>query len=303
MKDKILIFTSSYDKTCDYIICKYKDINFFRFNFDNFSSYKVSTSSTGFKIQSSHGGIDTDTCKSIYFRKPTHENLDNTFDKIYHQFAHREAYSLIEGITESFSGTCLSKPSVMRRAGNKVGQAMLAKKVGFTIPDLLITNDLNEVKKFKERKSIVKPLSIGTVVKENKKEYVQTNILNPHFDLEYLKYAPTYFQKYIEKDFEVRVTFIGKKAFPIKIESENKIDWRKPGNKVKYSITEMPNFIYNKCVNFLSLCEIQFGCFDFIVKDNLWYFLEMNTNGQWAWLEFETGACISEEIVGFLNGF
>jgi glutathione synthase/RimK-type ligase-like ATP-grasp enzyme len=302
MKNKILIVTSSYDKTCDYLISKYKGANFFRFNFDNFSSYKVTTSSDGFKINSSYGDIDTNTCKSIYFRKPTQENLDNIFDKKYHHFAQREAYSLIEGITESFDGICLSKPSIMRKAGNKVSQAMLTKKVGFDIPQLLITNDLTQVNKLNKKQSIVKPLSIGTVIEENKKEFVQTNILNSDFNLESLKYSPAYFQEYIEKDFEVRVTFIDKKAFPVRIYSENKVDWRKLGNNVKYSLCEIPNSIYEKCLDFLNLCEMKFGCFDFIVKDNFWYFLEMNPNGQWAWLEFETGACISEEIVGLLNG-
>lgn len=303
MNNKILIFTSTYDKTCDYLMSKYRDSNFYRFDFDNFSSYKVTTSSDGFKIiNSSYADIDTNTCKSIYFRKPTHENLDNIFDEKYHNFAHREAYSLIEGITESFAGTCLSKPSIMRRAGNKVSQAMLAKKVGFIMPELIITNDLIEVNKLKIQQSIVKPLSMGTVLEKHTKEFVQTNMINLDFDLNSLKYAPAYFQKYMEKDFEVRITFVGKKAFPVKIDSENKIDWRKPGNNIKYSLCELPNSIYSKCLDFLKSSEMQFGCFDFIVKDNEWYFLEMNSNGQWAWLEFETNLCISEEIVRLLNG-
>ena len=302
MKSQILIFTSGYDKTCDYLISKYKNSDFYRFNFDNFSSYKVTTSSDGFKINSSYGYIDTNSCQSIYFRKLMYENLDGIFDRKYHNFAHREAYSIIEGITESFTGTCLSKPSIMRKAGNKVSQAMLAKKVGFTIPNLLITNDFSQVNTLKKNQSIVKPLAIGTVIEENIKEFVQTNILNSDFSLEFLKYSPAYFQEYVEKDFEARVTFVGKKAFPVKIDSENKVDWRKLNNNVKYSLCEIPDSIYNKCIDFLHSSEIQFGCFDFIVKDNIWYFLEMNSNGQWAWLEFETGTGISEEIVRVLNG-
>jgi len=46
---------------------------------------------------------------------------------------------------------------------------------------------------------------------------------------------------------------------------------------------------------------MEFGCFDFIVNNDEWYFLEMNSNGQWAWLEFETGSPISQEIVEYLN--
>ena len=47
---------------------------------------------------------------------------------------------------------------------------------------------------------------------------------------------------------------------------------------------------------------MKFGCFDFIIKDDLWFFLEMNANGQWAWLEFETGLNISGAIIDFLTG-
>lgn len=299
---RVLILTSSYDRTCDYIVSKYSDIDFFRFNFDNFSAYKVSTSPDGFKIEINRDTIETNTCKSIYFRKPTHENLDGIFEKKYHNFAVREAYSLIEGIAESFTGLCLSKPSIMRSAGNKVTQAILAKKVGFNVPSLLITNDLSKINKFKRGQSIVKPLSTGVVFNNNQKEFVQTNLVNPDFGLEALKYSPAYFQEYIEKDFEVRVTFVRTKAFSVKIYSENRVDWRKLNNSVKYSICEIPNAIYEKCLEFLKFCGMQFGCFDFVVKNNSWYFLEMNSNGQWAWLEFETGACISKEIVGYLNG-
>ncbi len=46
---------------------------------------------------------------------------------------------------------------------------------------------------------------------------------------------------------------------------------------------------------------IDFGCFDFIVFDNEWLFLEMNANGQWVWLEHKTGLNISKEIMRYLN--
>lgn len=43
MKDtmKILIITSSIDYTVDYIISKYKDVNFYRLNVDLFDSYQI----------------------------------------------------------------------------------------------------------------------------------------------------------------------------------------------------------------------------------------------------------------------
>lgn len=300
--DKILIVTSSYDKTCDYIIKKYKSIDFFRFDLDRFSKYSVSFTNNGFDIKHEEESICESSCLSIYYRKPSSENLNEVIEHKYHPFAHKEAYSIIEGIVESFDGVCLTKPSVMRPAGNKILQAKLANKVGFEMPDYLITNNADLVELYKSKKAIVKPLSVGVIQDEKTKEFVQTNLLDSSIELNALKYSPAYFQRYQAKDFEVRATFVGKEAFVIKIASQNSVDWRKANNKINYSVFEMPKDIYEKCLEFMKLSNMDFGCFDFIVKNNNWYFLEMNVNGQWAWLEFETGLDISGSIVRYLSG-
>ncbi len=301
MKDRVLIVTSSYDRTCDYLISKYKDVKFFRFNMDRFSAYKISVTSTGFSISDPFTELTSHNCKSIYFRKPTHENLGEVYDAKYHQFSYRESYSLIEGLVEYFPGKCLSKPSIMRRAGNKVFQALVAKEIGLRIPTLSITNSVTSVKKISEDETIVKPLSVGSIVIGKRKEYVQTNLYDEKFDLSLLKYTPAYFQRFVEKDYEVRVTFIDSKAYCVRIDSEDTVDWRKPGNTVAYRKWEIPEAIYTKCLLYLKTVDMCFGCFDFIVRDEQWYFLEMNSNGQWAWLELETGLPISKGIMSYLN--
>ena len=49
--------------------------------------------------------------------------------------------------------------------------------------------------------------------------------------------------------------------------------------------------------------QLEFGAFDFIVtNDNQWYFLEVNPNGQWLWLEKILALDISEKIIDLLDG-
>jgi glutathione synthase/RimK-type ligase-like ATP-grasp enzyme len=268
---------------------------------DFFSSYEISISSEGFSISNLFREVTNKSCKSIYFRKPVQENLIDIYEEKYHQFSYRESYSLIEGLAEYFPGKCLSRPSAMRRSGNKVFQALTAHEVGFKIPTLSITNSIKSVEKISRNKSIVKPLSVGSINDRRHKEYVQTNLYDEQYELSLLKYTPAYFQHYINKDYEVRITFVGKKHFSVRIDSEDSVDWRKAGNKIKYSTCEIPESIYNNCLSYLGKTKMEFGCFDFIVLKGEWYFLEMNSNGQWAWLEFETGLPISKEIVGYLN--
>ena len=48
--------------------------------------------------------------------------------------------------------------------------------------------------------------------------------------------------------------------------------------------------------------NLNFGCFDFIkAKNDHYYFLECNPNGQWMWLEEDLGMPISESIANYLS--
>lgn len=298
----ILVITSTNDLTIDYITRKHPDVPFFRFNLDQFSKYDVSINDSGFQARTSDGKeISTATCKSVYYRKPFFEDLSDVIDPQYHNFVHRETYALIEGIAETFNGPCLSRPSVLRRADNKILQLFLAKKCGFNIPKSLITNSAQSLHNFGMDGAIVKPVASGTVTYAGKKEFVQTNIVNPETDLKALPYSPCYFQEYIDKDYEVRVTVVDQDITAVRIDSEDNIDWRKPGNNPVYSLYQLPENIEKLCLKILASLELKFGCIDLLVKDDEFYFLEVNANGQWGWLEIELDLKISDAILRYLQ--
>lgn len=51
----------------------------------------------------------------------------------------------------------------------------------------------------------------------------------------------------------------------------------------------------------MSALGSRFGVLDFLVTPaGEWYFLEINPNGQWAWIEQETGLPISSAIADAL---
>ncbi|HBZ9023873.1 TPA: hypothetical protein MNA18_005343, partial [Citrobacter freundii] len=295
MEKKILIITSTFDRTCDFLIAKYHDIDFFRLNTDDFFSYEVSYSENGFILKDRHDKIITSyTCKSIYYRKPAPQPLVNKIDEKYWGFVHRECMSFIEGIADSFEGVCLSPPAKMKYADNKLVQAKVGHFLGFNIPEFVIGNHnpFDSSHQKRELEYIVKPLASGMITTGNKKEIVQTNIYAPHYPEENLKYSPVYFQLYQSKDYETRITIVNQKFFSVKITSKNQVDWRKTDNSIIYEIIETPEIIQSKCLRYMRYFGLNFGCFDFIVKNNTWYFLEMNANGQWLWLELETGVKI-----------
>lgn len=120
--------------------------------------------------------------------------------------------------------------------------------------------------------------------------------------------APCLFQKHIQKPHELRVTVVGQKIFPIKINSqeteETRIDWRRDQSLDAYhlyEITKIPLTLERRIYSYMRSEDLKYGAFDFIVSPNgKYFFLECNAAGQWLWLEDATGAQISTAVAELL---
>jgi glutathione synthase/RimK-type ligase-like ATP-grasp enzyme len=142
---------------------------------------------------------------------------------------------------------------------------------------------------------------VGKVVHEKNIEIYSTMVFRP--TTENISQMPIYIQKYICKKYEARLTFINRKMFAVRIDSEDKVDWRRNYAGNKYCKIEVPQNIVRNCINMMSDFDIIFGAFDFIINDrDEWIFLEVNPNGQWLWLECALKLPISNEIISYLVG-
>jgi hypothetical protein len=184
MKNKILIISSSNDLTCDYIIKKFTDIDFFRFNVDLYYEYYITVKKGLTEIIHFQRNIIISRDISIYYRKPSFANLNGIIENRYINFCLSETYALIEGIIEMHDGLCLSKPSILRRANNKILQSKICEEVGFSIPDFCITNSEKSVIEFSLETCIVKPIHSGIISENDEKEYVQTNIFDNSYNFD-----------------------------------------------------------------------------------------------------------------------
>jgi glutathione synthase/RimK-type ligase-like ATP-grasp enzyme len=108
----------------------------------------------------------------------------------------------------------------------------------------------------------------------------------------------------VEKDFEARVTVVGRELFPCRIDTahldpdKGGTDWRAGyTHGLVHSRYTPPEAVSAFCREYLEDVGLHFGCFDFIVDgDGSHWFLECNPNGQWMWIEEETGLPISAAI-------
>lgn len=300
-KEHILVITCSYDRTVDYLSQKFDGIPFWRYNLDEFEKYKVSASNFDITIENQYSKTcNFSNIKSIYYRKPALPDYTSMFREQEQIFAHKEIFSFMEGAVESFRGKCLSKPSKLRIGNNKIHQLQIASEVGFLTPNSFITNS-KEILPQNKGTHIVKPVYTGTINRKDSKDIIQTNIFDPDIDQSCLKYCPAYFQEFINKDYDLRITFVRDKFYPVKIKSSNHVDWRKADATNDYSLANVPSLVLNQCQKMLHYFDLEFGCFDFVSKDGKLFFLELNTNGQWLWLERILNLKISESIIDYLE--
>lgn len=297
----VLIITSSIDVTVDYIIKSYQnEVRFYRLNVDELSKYRIDVDEVSqWMITCRDWVIDKSSVYSIYYRKPILPDLSE-YEENYHGMIAKDIISLINGIVDDFDGRVLTKPYILRKTENKTFQLLYATRKGFQLPKSYIGNSRDIVREsIIKYNSIIKPLTTGKVKKCDGVEIYQTNYIDEL--QEDIALTPLYVQNYVEKDYEVRLTCINTSVFAVRIDSEDKLDWRKNYAGLKYSVIECPQIIMNRCFELMEDFGLKFGAFDFIVnKSNEWIFLEINPNGQWLWLEEALDIPISWCIIQYL---
>ena len=212
------------------------------------------------------------------------------------------------------SSRWVNNPLSLELASNKLHQLQLAVSTGFNVPQTVFTNSLTSVSKLQEESTsgrcIYKPHDSGAVNHAGG-EAVYTNILSEYFwqseqANERLQLCPGIFQTYIAKAFELRVTVVGNLCFAAKIDSQasskTRVDWRRYDfANVNHEAFALPKDIQQKCIQLISSMDLVFGAIDMIVTpDGEYYFLEVNANGQWAWIQLLTGQDIASAIADTL---
>jgi glutathione synthase/RimK-type ligase-like ATP-grasp enzyme len=80
-------------------------------------------------------------------------------------------------------------------------------------------------------------------------------------------------------------------------------DWRRISpDKQKWEPHILPSSIEELCCRFVQRYNLHFGAIDLILTpENKYFFLELNANGQWVWIEMITGMPMSAAMIDLLS--
>lgn len=196
----------------------------------------------------------------------------------------------------------LNQPRRMDAASPKMIQLAVAREVGFMIPTTLITNDWKTILDTLPEKIALKS-AYGRFDRAEGAHILHTQCLENSPKALPLKTNPFpgYWQNYIPKFREWRITVVGERSFDAAIYTNGRaqVDWRRYQRTadVQFKKGTFPEGERQKCFAYLRHFGLRFGAFDFIEDlEGRITFLECNENGQYGWLERLPSFSISDEI-------
>lgn len=306
-----MLVTNKRDVTTDFIVLELRrrGLAFHRLN-----SEDLPTTSTrfrpevddGWEIESGGAVFALREVRAAYYRRPGTPVPSVAEDLATRDYLADEWSALTRSLWGALEGRWLSSPFAILRAEDKPRQLALAASLELAIPETLISNDFDAVAAFVAAGGAIgKPLRHSLIERGNAGEVLFTARLQPltHGDRPAVALAPAIYQREIRKAYDIRVTVIGNRVFAVAIHSqehdETEVDWRS-GTRLdlRHEPITLPDDVSQKCLSLTRALDLRYGAIDLIAdNDGQHWFLEINPNGQWAWIERRTGLPLAAAIV------
>jgi hypothetical protein len=301
-----LMVTAASDSTSDWI-CHRLGPEVLRLNWERWEDYEVALSSRAFRIADRYGRCVTNAnLGNIIWRKPV-----NDVDRLpgEHWFGFQEFKYVIESILQQvrlFAPHKLKIDPHRNRQVDKVRQLLVAEK-HMRVPHWRVTS-LPSAAGWEGSwviKSMTgKPIPSGT---GDFSPVIYTSRVDP---AELADGYPWFVQEAIEARYDLTIVVVGKRQFAFTLDRElfSGVDWRasigNPEVDSAWRSVQLPAQLSDSTRWIMSELELPFGRIDLLVsnlKCDDPVFLEVNPNGQWAWLDPKRDNGLFDEVIRFLT--
>ena len=247
--------------------------------------------------------IQLNDVTSFWWRRPQPMEIDARIaDPAARSFAFQECVSALYGMLECCKTLWVNDVSKDTAAEYKPYQLKIARECGFAVPDTLITNEPAAVMDFRNQHG-------GNIIYKafNQRGLIwrPTRILREEdlALLDNLRHAPVIFQPVVPGIRDVRVTAIGPHIFATEfdIEKMNDVDYRMRMQEIPCRPHELPPALEAQVRSFMAHLGLQYGGIDFrLTPEGQYVFFEINTAGEFLYVEDRTGQPISEAMAAHL---
>ena len=249
--------------------------------------------------------VDLDDVVGVLYRRPAQFQTPPGMMDEHRVFARVEARHGFGGVLTCVDARWVNHPFAISHSNFKPQQLQVAATVDLSVPSTLITNSPEQAQKFAGE--IGGPIVYKAFEPPNlpDEKVIFTTVIDPEkLDDPAIRLTAHLFQEKIPKEFDARITMIGNQCFGVAIHPESPvaaIDFRADYDAVRYTPLALPADLPRRLRAYLDWFGLAFGAFDFAVTaDGKYYFLECNPNGQWGWLQDETGLPMAEAFADYL---
>lgn len=290
----LLVVTTSFDVTVDLLIHRLGPEGVFRYNFDLWRDYRVDFGPQGFRIEDPVGrSIDGGRTTKMLWRKParTKDLLPDQPLTDEERYCEEELWYVLREVVNDLwhqGKVVLVEPFVDIRVG-KFRQAEVAAR-HFPVPPFRFGFGI-PFGDWGSRPAVAKSLTSEPVRREGDYSVLFATRIDPR---ELSPAWPWLVQDYVEADLDVTVAFVRDRLFAFELDRRpflaRTADWRELAMEETtdhWRPHRLPEAVERGVFAFMETLELHFGRLDFLYADGRHYFLEVNPNGQWAWLDAE----------------
>ena len=265
-----------------------------------------------------YDGRELKNIRSVWWRRPyemTQPLVDGNVTPEHREYSLRSIREHIRLLQTAFpEAGWVSDPYTIRRGEDKSLQLELAAAVGLRSPDTVITSDRAVGLAFLQAHpaTIVKTLCPPFVTDDRFVGYYARRVHGAdRVDLTHLRWGPSIFQQAIDAIADLRVTVVGDEVFTARIDADPATvgqaglrDWRYHANErgQRFYPSELPAATRDACLELTRRLGLRFGAIDLVLdRDEAIFFLEINPNGQWGFIEEDTHQPIGAALAGLLE--
>jgi glutathione synthase/RimK-type ligase-like ATP-grasp enzyme len=249
--------------------------------------------------------LDLRQVDAVWWRRPQVADLSAVTDVAARQFAANEWNEAIHGLWQLVEARWMNPPGIDEIASRKAYQLRVAAETGLAIPRTLITSSPDRARAFVDvhglGRTIFKTFSAThavwretRLVREQELEILDT-----------LRLAPAIFQEYVPATVDLRVTIVGDRVFPAAIYSQGTdypVDFRMSLGQARTEPTEIPTHLAERLMALMRRLGLSYGAIDMRrTPQDEYVFLEINTAGEFLFVEERTGQPISRALADWLS--
>ncbi|MFE4966466.1 ATP-grasp ribosomal peptide maturase [Streptomyces sp. NPDC056660] len=252
-------------------------------------------STWGGRLRTASREVDVEAVTAVYCRRPTpYTARFQQLPRQLREFAVAEARHGLGGVLHGLRGALyVNHPAAVARADFKPAQLQRFAALGLRVPKTLVTNDVEEARKFAaEHERVIYKSFRGLPEGEDGcagaiwAQRIEADALDDSVSV-----TAHLFQAEIPKSGDVRVTVVGRRVFAQRITTaDGALDWRRGDwHRLVHAPITVPESIRGALYGYLASFGLVFGCFDFALTGDGtapedWWAIECNPNGQWGWL-------------------